>query len=92
MRVSDPCIGDISHQHGLKNIFQTMLLQRWKTKKMLENAFLKTDFAIITRGSVAEWSKALVLGTSLKGRGFESHRCQKIFCLSGPHGKANYRI
>ena len=25
---------------------------------------------------MAEWSKALVLGTSLKGRGFESHRCQ----------------
>jgi hypothetical protein len=25
---------------------------------------------------VAEWSKALVLGTSLSGRGFESHRCQ----------------
>ena len=32
------------------------------------------------RGSVAEWSKALVLGTSLSGRGFESHRCQ-TFCL-----------
>ena len=31
-------------------------------------------------GSVAEWSKALVLGTSLSGRGFESHRCQyKLF-------------
>ena len=28
------------------------------------------------QGSVAEWSKALVLGTSPKGRGFESHRCQ----------------
>jgi hypothetical protein len=26
---------------------------------------------------VAEWSKALVLGTSLSGRGFESHRCQE---------------
>ena len=47
-----------------------------ENKKMLENAFLKTDLAIVTRGSVAEWSKALVLGTSLKGRGFESHRCQ----------------
>ena len=34
--------------------------------------------AVMT-GSVAEWSKALVLGTSLSGRGFESHRCQ-IFC------------
>ena len=31
------------------------------------------------KGSVAEWSKALVLGTSPKGRGFESHRCQKSF-------------
>ena len=31
------------------------------------------------KGSVAEWSKALVLGTSPKGRGFESRRCQKIF-------------
>ena len=30
-------------------------------------------------GSVAERSKALVLGTSPKGRGFESHHCQ-IFC------------
>ena len=30
-------------------------------------------------GSVAEWSKALVLGTSPKGRGFESHRCQHAF-------------
>ena len=28
---------------------------------------------------MAEWSKALVLGTSLSGRGFESHRCHKIF-------------
>ena len=26
---------------------------------------------------MAEWSKALVLGTSLSGRGFESHRCQR---------------
>ena len=32
-------------------------------------------------GSVAERSKALVLGTSPKGRGFESHRCQFIFFL-----------
>ena len=31
-----------------------------------------------TRGSLAEWSKALVLGTSPKGRGFESHSCQII--------------
>ena len=28
---------------------------------------------------MAEWSKALVLGTSPKGRGFESHRCQHTF-------------
>ena len=27
---------------------------------------------------MAEWSKALVLGTSLSRRGFESHRCQII--------------
>ena len=27
------------------------------------------------KGSVAEWSKALVLGTSQKWRGFESHHC-----------------
>ena len=33
-------------------------------------------------GSVAEWSKALVLGTSLSGRGFESHRCQNLFCTT----------
>ena len=30
-----------------------------------------------TQGSVAEWSKALVLGTSQKWRGFESHRCHE---------------
>ncbi len=33
------------------------------------------------RGSVAEWSKALVLGTSQKWRGFESRRCQIPFFL-----------
>ena len=33
----------------------------------------------LRRGSLAEWSKALVLGTSPKGRGFESHRCQSNF-------------
>ena len=30
----------------------------------------------LAEGSLAEWSKALVLGTSPKGRGFESHSCQ----------------
>ena len=30
-------------------------------------------------GRVAEWSKALVLGTSPKGRGFESHLCHEFF-------------
>ena len=34
---------------------------------------------VFIKGSVAEWSKALVLGTSPKGRGFESHSCQKYF-------------
>ncbi len=33
----------------------------------------------VTQGSVAEWSKALVLGTSPKGRGFESHRYHFVF-------------
>ena len=37
----------------------------------------------MTRGSLAEWSKALVLGTSPKGRGFESHRCQHILIGGG---------
>ena len=31
---------------------------------------------------MAEWSKALVLGTSPKGRGFESHCCQDSFVNS----------
>ena len=35
-----------------------------------------------SQGSVAEWSKALVLGTSPKGRGFESHRCQHSFAYN----------
>ena len=41
--------------------------------------FVNTDGfqALGGRGSVAEWSKALVLGTSPSGRGFESHRCQE---------------
>ena len=30
----------------------------------------------LAEGSLAEWSKALVVGTSPKGRGFESHSCQ----------------
>ena len=34
------------------------------------------NFPQRTRGSLAEWSKALVLGTSPKGRGFESLSCQ----------------
>ena len=33
-----------------------------------------------TAGSLAEWSKALVLGTSPKGCGFEHHSYQNIFC------------
>ena len=37
---------------------------------------------MIKPGSVAEWSKALVLGTSPKGRGFESHHCQDILLKS----------
>ena len=34
--------------------------------------------AFLMEGSVAEWSKALVLGTSQKWRGFESHHCQGV--------------
>ena len=37
------------------------------------------------QGSVAEWSKALVLGTSPKGRGFESHRCHTFFFFQSVH-------
>ena len=37
-------------------------------------------FLLNEKGSVAEWSKALVLGTSPKGRGFESHHCQIFYC------------
>ena len=43
-------------------------------KKLLILRPANCTFTLI--GSVAEWSKALVLGTSLSGRGFESHRCQ----------------
>ena len=42
---------------------------------------------------MAEWSKALVLGTSLSGRGFESHRCQTFFqcsCSGLIPGMANW--
>ena len=37
------------------------------------------DKTCLALGSVAERSKALVLGTSPKGRGFESHRFQSYF-------------
>ena len=40
---------------------------------------LPNDIINGMKGSVAEWSKALVLGTSPKGRGFESHRCQIFY-------------
>ena len=43
---------------------------------MQTHRFISTG---VMSGSVAEWSKALVLGTSLSGRGFESHRCQTFF-------------
>ena len=62
------------------------LRKAWSIKS-LENerdhlfVLLKLFFEISmqTAGSLAEWSKALVLGTSPKGRGFESHSCQNIF-------------
>ena len=38
---------------------------------------------------MAEWSKALVLGTSPKGRGFESHRCQHSFAVAFEVDKIN---
>ena len=45
------------------------------------------------RGSVAEWSKALVLGTSLSGRGFESHRCHEhTFFLRRTQLREQYSI
>ena len=44
-----------------------------KRRRYLSHLYLHLQYG----GSVAEWSKALVLGTSPKGRGFESHRCQK---------------
>ena len=40
----------------------------------------------LAEGSLAEWSKALVLGTSPKGRGFESHSCQNYFRKMPLHG------
>ncbi len=44
-----------------------------------KNCLILSIAAPIVGGSVAEWSKALVLGTSPKGRGFESHRCHISF-------------
>ena len=43
----------------------------------MQNYDLLSNFC--HRGSVAERSKALVLGTSQKWRGFESHLCQELF-------------
>ena len=44
------------------------------------------------RGRVAEWSKALVLGTSPKGRGFESHLCQEFFGILKSAGLSKFCI
>ena len=38
--------------------------------------YFSNHLLLLLYGSLAEWSKALVLGTSPKGRGFESHSCQ----------------
>ena len=43
----------------------------------------------LAEGSLAEWSKALVLGTSPKGRGFECHRCQHSFAVAFEVDKIN---
>ena len=72
------------------------LRKAWSIKS-LENerdhlfVLLKLFFEISmqTAGSLAEWSKALVLGTSPKGRGFESHRCQYSFALAFEVDKIN---
>lgn len=56
--------------------------QRYSLRsKLLEIIWLFLWLPKLMHGSVAERSKALVLGTSLKGRGFESHRCQIISLL-----------
>ena len=41
---------------------------------------------------MAEWSKALVLGTSPKGRGFESHRCQKFYLMKMKEKNSNKQL
>ena len=41
---------------------------------------------------MAEWSKALVLGTSLSGRGFESHRCQKFYLMKMKEKNSNKQL
>ena len=41
--------------------------------------YLHSAWSMPTQGRMAEWSKALVLGTSPKGCGFESHCCQMFY-------------
>ena len=45
----------------------------------------------LAEGSLAEWSKALVLGTSPKGRGFESHSCQILLNYSFLQARRNIK-
>ena len=53
--------------------FTRLVLYHWA-----KEALTTVIESMIKPGSVAEWSKALVLGTSPKGRGFESHHCQNF--------------
>ena len=50
------------------------VLEAWVELSLIDFEFQKFCY-----GKMAEWSKAIVLGTIPKGRGFESHSCQMHF-------------
>ena len=76
-RFSTKCFtcGTSNNEYNYKALLSITTGKQPYTYKNLPN-----DALIPYPGSVAEWSKALVLGTSPQGRGFESHRCKITFC------------
>jgi hypothetical protein len=76
---------DVESLHLMTDSFNELLNNDFNKKHWFtleSEVILQRDRdALDNIGSVAERSKALVLGTSPKGRGFESHRCHIYFFL-----------
>jgi hypothetical protein len=72
MKMIDP---DEIHQTQSISVFYVFLFAQ---KGLLK---VRNTVHVLYYDSLAEWSKALVLGTSPQGRGFEPHSCHFFFGL-----------